>query len=153
MQVSYHLAIPTKPVEFKFQSDTRTRARKGENEGSLSKNQQHATLGVPDFKTLHAAHEAQSAHRKENVVPVVPFPIRFKTDERVKERQKFDERMKLKEREMERAMEQRRREREEEEEREVKALRKRAIPKAHEVPEWYKEAPKKKDKGIGSVGS
>lgn len=48
-----------------------------------------------------------------------------------------------KEDEMERVKEERRRALEEEEMRLVKELRKKAIPKANEVPEWYADAPKR----------
>lgn len=103
---------------------------------------------------MHVAQEAELALRKENIQPVVPLPIRWETDYRVKERQKFDERVREKGREHERLMELRRKEREEEEEREVRELRKKAVPKAHEIPEWYKEAPKKKKDNaiVGSIG-
>jgi len=70
--------------------------------------------------------------------------MRWETDERVKDRQRFDEMMREKQREQERLMELRRKEQLEQEEREIRELRKKAIPKAHEVPEWYREAPKKK---------
>ena len=93
---------------------------------------------------MHAAQEAELALRKENIQPVVPLPIHWETDYRQKERQKFDEKMREKGREQERLMSLRRKEREEQEEREVRELRKKAVTKAHEVPEWYKEAPKKK---------
>jgi hypothetical protein len=42
-----------------------------------------------------------------------------------------------------------RREREAEEERELREMRRRAVPRAHEVPEWYREAPKKKKRDLG----
>jgi hypothetical protein len=109
-----------------------------------SEKRHHPSTTIPDFKAMHAAQEAELALRKENIRPVVPLPIHWETDHRLKERQKFDERMREKEREQERLMELRRKEREEQEEREVRELRKKAVPKAHEVPEWYKEAPKKK---------
>ncbi|KAJ7484927.1 hypothetical protein B0H11DRAFT_1164194 [Mycena galericulata] len=98
---------------------------------------------IPDFKTMHASQAAQSALRRSHLAPTVPVPIAFSTDARAKERERFDEMVREKERELEAAREVQRREREEEEAREVKELRKRAIPKAHEVPEWYKEAPRK----------
>lgn len=69
------------------------------------------------------------------------------TEFRAKERQKFDELMKHKVEEIERVKEERRKEKEAEEEREMKELRKKAIPKANEVPEWYAGAPRK----LGSV--
>lgn len=55
--------------------------------------------------------------------------------------------MKHKVEEIERVKEERRKEKEAEEEREMKELRKKAIPKANEVPEWYAGAPRK----LGSV--
>lgn len=72
-----------------------------------------------------------------------PIAKEFSTDERIKERRIFDERIKEKEAEMERALEERRKQREQEEEREVRELRRKAVPKAHEVPEWYKDAPRR----------
>ncbi|KAG7444833.1 uncharacterized protein BT62DRAFT_933884 [Guyanagaster necrorhizus] len=98
---------------------------------------------IPDFKALHAAEEARLAARKELIIPVKPIAKEFNTDERIKERRMFDERIKEKEAEMERALEERRKQREEEEERQVRELRRKAVPKAHEVPEWYKDAPKR----------
>lgn len=60
--------------------------------------------------------------------------------------------MKERERELEREREERRQQREEEEERETKELRRKAIPKAHEVPEWYRDAPRRqKDQGSAQV--
>ncbi|KAK0193467.1 hypothetical protein F5146DRAFT_1030769 [Armillaria mellea] len=98
---------------------------------------------IPDFKALHAAEQARLAARKEHIIPVKPIAKEFSTDERIKERRIFDERIKEKEAEMERALEERRKQREQEEEREVRELRRKAVPKAHEVPEWYKDAPRR----------
>lgn len=103
----------------------------------------HNPLPVPDFKALHAAQEAELALRKDKITPVLPLPIELNTDGRAKEREKFDELMREKEKELERAIEERRKQKEAEEEKEVKEIRRRAVPKAHEVPQWYKEAPKK----------
>lgn len=115
--------------------------------------QHHYYHDIPDFKALHAAQEVKLALlKKENVHPTVPLPIKWETDQRVKERQKYDEMVKEKEREQQRLKEEERRRREEEEERELRELRKKTIPKAHEVPEWYQEAPKKKDKTVGPIG-
>ncbi|KAF8799904.1 hypothetical protein BYT27DRAFT_7200885 [Phlegmacium glaucopus] len=162
-RAAYHAAA-TRPVPFNFQTDRRgPDAHKDrdqdksandpmERSESQKEKRLHSSTTIPDFKAMHAAQEAELALRKENIQPVVPLPIRWETDLRLKERQKFDERMREKEREQERLMELRRKEREEEEEREVRELRKKAVPKAHEVPGWYKEAPKKK-KDIAMVGS
>ena len=162
MKVASRPANATRPTAFTFHSDARLEARwsKLENEDSkklssssqkertqLDNDKQHRQgVSIPDFKAIHAAQEAEFALRKENICPTVPLPMRFETDLRVKERQKFDERMREKEREREMEREQRRREREEQEEREVRELRKRAVPKAHEVPEWYKEAPRRRER-------
>ncbi|KAF9476922.1 hypothetical protein BDN70DRAFT_137342 [Pholiota conissans] len=107
---------------------------------------------IPDFRAMHAAQEAKLAQLKENVRPTVPHAPRLVTDLRVKERQRFDEMVREREAEQERVKEEQRMLREEEEERELKELRKRAVPRAHEVPEWYKEAPRKKGSKFDSVG-
>jgi hypothetical protein len=106
----------------------------------------HSSRQIPDFKASHAALDAAVASRKEHIVPVIPLSVEMFTEARAKEREKFDAHVKEKEREMQIALEQRRREKEEEEEREIMELRKKAIPRAHEVPEWYKDMPKRKDK-------
>lgn len=88
---------------------------------------------IPDFKALHASQAAQSTLRRSHRTPTVPIPIAFSTDARAKERERFDEKVREKEREREAEREVQRREQEEEEAREVRELRRRAIPKAHEV--------------------
>lgn len=67
------------------------------------------------------------------------------TDVRARERSKFNERVREKEAEMDRALEERKRQQAEEEERENRELRKKAIPKAHPVPDWYKDVPRRKE--------
>lgn len=106
---------------------------------------------IPDFKALHAAHEAEADIRKQRVVKTktVPISMEFSTDIRAKERVAFEERVAERNIENERIMEQKRREREEEEEREIRELRRKAIPRAHDVPEWYKDAPRRKDRSLG----
>jgi hypothetical protein len=85
-------------------------------------------------------------------VPIVPAaPIVLCTELRAREREKFDEMVRIKEEEIERAKEERRRQRDAEEEREMKELRKRAIPKANEIPEWYADMPKRGG-GVGGSG-
>ena len=132
------------PAPLNFQMNRKGLDVREEDENvEQSESQSEKRYHIPDFKAMHAVQDAERALRKENIKPVVPLPIRWETERRVKERQKFDERMRDKEREEERVEEMRRKEREEREEREVRELRKKAVPKAHEVPEWYKEAPKK----------
>lgn len=150
----------TKPIAFTFHVDARVEARKvefeklagsGKEQGITERGhrQRHA---VPDFKSLHEAHQASLAWRKEHVVPIVPAaPIVLCTELRAREREKFDEMVRIKEEEIERAKEERRRQRDAEEEREMKELRKRAIPKANEIPEWYADMPKRGG-GVGGSG-
>jgi hypothetical protein len=65
------------------------------------------------------------------------------SDYRLKERHKFEERVKVKEKRLKEEREASTREKQLQEERELRELRKKAVPKAHDVPEWYKDAPKK----------
>ncbi|KAF6753316.1 hypothetical protein DFP72DRAFT_1069690 [Ephemerocybe angulata] len=104
---------------------------------------------VPDFKALHASHEADLTRRKEKLLrqskanAVIPVSPRFETKNRLKERHKFDDMVKEKELRLQEEREAQRRVQAEEEERLVRELRRKAVPKAHEVPEWYKDAPKR----------
>jgi len=99
---------------------------------------------IPDFKALHAAElQASLVFRKERKAPTVPITPELTTKLRAKERERFDEVIRQKEMEMNRIKEQRRKAREEEEALEVKELRKRSVPRANEVPDWYADAPKK----------
>ncbi|KAI0673829.1 hypothetical protein C8Q78DRAFT_1019260 [Trametes maxima] len=154
-------AKPTKPMEFHFATSTRIDARKTDLEKSGGGSSSHAaslrrskaqTAGhaIPDFKALHALHQSQLAQRKAEIMPVVPLPIEFQTDARAREREKFEEARRAREAELERQREERRRQQELEEEREIKELRRRAVPKANEVPEWYALAPKKSKAGTGN---
>lgn len=142
------------PIEFNFKSELRLESRKAQHEeGSRSTMKRSASRffhPVPDFKALHAAHEASVAARKEHIAPVVPQPLQLSTEIRAKEREKFEEARRAREQEIERQMEERRRQKELEEEKEIRELRKRAVPKANAIPHWYADAPKKKG---GSVGS
>ncbi|KAK2462893.1 hypothetical protein APHAL10511_005091 [Amanita phalloides] len=103
---------------------------------------------VPDYTSQHTLLESSRARRKENIAPVVPMAFELHTDARARERERFDAMAKERERGMEREREAKRREREEKDEREVREMRRRAVPKAHVVPDWYKKAPRRK----GRVG-
>lgn len=112
---------------------------------STSESERRGAKLIPDFKALHAAElQASMAFREQrHVPPTVPVAPELTTETRAREREKFDEAVRRKEEEMERVREERRRVREEEEEREVKEMRRKAVPRAHEVPEWYADAPKR----------
>lgn len=84
-------------------------------------------------------------------MPIVPVPIEFHTDLRAEERQKYEAARREREEEAERQAEERRRLQALEEEQEVRELRKRAIPKANPIPDWYADAPKRnKDSRLGT---
>lgn len=100
---------------------------------------------VPDFAALHAAHAASlAAHKAAAVHPVVPEAFEMRLESRAREREAFEEARRQRELEAQRAAEERRKEREEEEEREYLEARRRAVPKANVVPDWYRDAPKRK---------
>ena len=103
----------------------------------------HPPAPIPDFKTLHAAHAELESARKAQIAPTVPEPLELHTEARSKERMQFERMRKAKEAEIERQKEELRMLREIEEQREVKELRRKAVPKANEVPEWYADAPKR----------
>ncbi|KDQ62903.1 hypothetical protein JAAARDRAFT_28874 [Jaapia argillacea MUCL 33604] len=137
----------TKPTEFRFESDLHFEARKTEEsetiKKSLKRSTGHHVHPIPDFKALHAIQEAALAARRDHIALTIPEPLEFSTDIRAKEREKFEEARRARERELERQLEERRKQKELEEAKEIRELRKRAIPKANEVPDWYADAPKK----------
>ncbi|KAI5983190.1 hypothetical protein EDD15DRAFT_2317559 [Pisolithus albus] len=114
----------------------------------------------------HSDHGEAWLHRREERVPsslasssrtstsaaavstTVPRPFTFTTALRATGRAKFDTLMHQKQEEMARVREEARKQAEEEMARVVREMRRRAVPKAHEVPEWYKEMPKK-GQGMG----
>ncbi|KAF5345100.1 hypothetical protein D9757_014900 [Collybiopsis confluens] len=145
---------PTRPIEFNFQSDKRIERRIASSStsstyeeqpgGKQKKKKLHTPYTIPDFSASHAAQSALLSSIKGQVVPVLPLPVELHTDARARERIKFNERIQEKEAEVEHALKERQRQRAEEEEKEIKEHRKKAVPKAHAVPEWYKDAPRRK---------
>lgn len=121
-------------------------ARKAEGRLAVSEpGKTHLLHPVPSSQALRASHQAEFAFHREGDVPSVPVvPFFFCTEQRAKEREKFDETVRRKQEEMERLKEERRRREAEEEERAIKELRRKAIPKANEIPEWYADMPKRK---------
>lgn len=132
-------ADPTKPHE--------TTRENEENPANANRRKlkYHTPYTVPDFKTSHAAQDALLTSIKEQIAPVVPLPIEMHTDARARERSKFNERIREKEAEMERALEERKRQQMEAEDRETRELRKKTVLKAHAVPDWYKDAPRRNE--------
>ena len=139
------MAQLTKPVGFTFRVDARLAARKTEERLAMS--EPGKTHPVPEFKAHphRASHQATFTFHREGVVPSVPVvPFSFCTEQRAKEREKFDEMVKRKEEEVQRLKEEQRRREAEEEEKAIKELRQKAIPRANEIPEWYADMPKRK---------
>ncbi|KAI0756412.1 hypothetical protein C8Q80DRAFT_28046 [Daedaleopsis nitida] len=159
-------AKPTKPTEFQFATSTRLEARSSTKAGldrsaagagsssSLTRSRAHAHAlvhPIPDFKALHAAQDSVLAQKRATGIHVtVPVEFGLTTESRAQERERFEEARRAREQELERLAEERRRERELEEEAEIRELRRRAVPKANEVPEWYAFAPKKAKADAGS---
>ena len=138
----------TKPVAFTFRVDARLDARKADAHKLLSMSEpqpstqaHHETRPAPLYDSHHG--ETWLRLRKENATTAA-IPFVFCTEQRAKERAKFDAMMHQKEEEMARVREEARRRAEEEEEREIREIRRRAVPKANEVPEWYMGMPKRK---------
>ncbi|KIJ53686.1 hypothetical protein M422DRAFT_64623 [Sphaerobolus stellatus SS14] len=137
---------PTIPAAFNFQSTTRTSQPNTEFE---EKKDWEARASVhhpvPDFAALHAAQA--KASRKKDLPPVTlpsEAPV-LNTTLRAAERAKFDAERKERERALEIQREVRERERAEQDDREYREARKRTVIRAHEVPEWYKDVPKRKE--------
>lgn len=139
----------TKPIAFRFESDARIEARKLDFQSSVPtrRSERHRGPSIPDFRSLHAAQSELAAIRKEHINPTVPLPLGLSTETRAKEREKFEEIRRAKEMEIERQKEEQQKQRELEEQMEIKELRRRAVPKANQVPEWYANAPKRKQGG------
>ncbi|KAF8514276.1 hypothetical protein JB92DRAFT_3115728 [Gautieria morchelliformis] len=132
---------PTIPAAFTFHSDARAAQRNAELEAKRQTWRSHTmpqALPMPDFAALHAAQE--EAMRSRQVVPVTRSEApALTTMVRAKEREKFEAERRERERAVEQQREMRERERAEQEERAYREARKRTVPKAHEVPEWYKD--------------
>ncbi|KAJ3862871.1 hypothetical protein EV359DRAFT_82919 [Lentinula novae-zelandiae] len=145
---------PTRPVGFDFRSDMRIEVHKTSvnvrehDEEPPRKRKLHTSYTVPDFKSSHAAQDALLTSLKGRIKPVAPFPVEMHTDVRARERSKFNEHIREKEIQASQALEERKRQQAEEEEKELKEQRKKAIPKAHPVPDWYKDAPRRKEPRI-----
>lgn len=147
-------------MEFDFRLDTQLTDSKAESHlrksttssASSSQTKSLRELPIPDFKAMHAAHDAQMASRRVRVEPVVPRPMEFYSDLRAQERRRFEDRIREKERDAQLAQELKRKEREAQEAKEIMELRKKSVPKAHEVPDWYKDVPQRKGAQCQAIG-
>lgn len=75
---------------------------------------------------------------------IIPEGFRFTTEQRARDREKFDDAVRAKQEEKEQQEEEERAAKAVEEEREIKKMRMRTVPKANGVPEWYAGMPKRK---------
>jgi hypothetical protein len=150
----------TLPHGFRFSTDIRLERRRQEfdeklkmwetralakSDSAVSSNPNRVHAPIPDFKALQAMFEATQAARREKLkhAPTKPVAPHFALEQRLAEREKFEEARRARELEQQRVREQERRDREEEEELEYREMRKKTVIKANAVPEWYADAPKK----------
>jgi hypothetical protein len=106
----------------------------------------HATAPQMEDATSGAVHDVKYVRPRTRSMTRATKPIAFnlRTQRRVQERAKFDKMVKAKEAELQRIKEEEQLVREEQERKEIKELRMRMIPKAHDVPEWYAHAPRRR---------
>ena len=95
-------------------------------------------------KTHLRSNISSAGTRSQRKPLIVPEGFRFSTEQRAKEREEFDRGVRVKQEEKERRLEEERAAKAVEEEQEMKEMRKRAVPKASGIPEWYAAMPKRK---------
>ena len=93
--------------------------------------------------TRSGSSTASMSRSKRRAALMVPEAFSFSTEQRAKDRERFDEAVRVKQKEKERRVEEERAARAVEEERGIKEMRKRAVPRANTVPEWYATMPKR----------
>ncbi|KZT43821.1 hypothetical protein SISSUDRAFT_1057356 [Sistotremastrum suecicum HHB10207 ss-3] len=140
---------PTVPQEFHFRSDSRLRLSHSKDEAAVRPKEVNSSVHpVPDFRAIHAAEEARKATVKSSlktlVLPSLGAPSNASA--RAKEREKFEEKLRIKEQELAALKAEAGKKRLAEEEAWLKEERKRTIPRANEVPKWYQDAPRKQKK-------
>ena len=95
---------------------------------------------------MHAAQEARVAAVRGKARLTRPVGPVLTTDRRARERERFDTQVRERERELDAVREQRRLEEEAAEAEAIAELRRRAVPRANSVPEWYCSRPKRERK-------
>jgi hypothetical protein len=157
----------TVPVEFRFElaarlettakekpgpgreaGNSRKRPRNGVDASSSREDDQtgsHASAWKGKACSRSNNSAATSMGRSKGRTPlIVPGAFRFSTEQRARDREKFEEGVRAKQREKAQQLEEDRAANAAEEEREMREMRKRTVPKAHAVPEWYATMPKRK---------
>ncbi|CAE6476787.1 unnamed protein product [Rhizoctonia solani] len=144
---------PTVPIPFTFRSELRMK--------SQPTGESHLPAAIPiaspmpDFAVAHAAAEAANLARRQRAQEVflaaqaelesyrnAKYVIGGETARRAAERAVFDAAMKVKEAEAERVRNEQKRTETEKEAAEIRDMRRRMVPKANPVPEFYKYAPR-----------
>ncbi|KAF9654415.1 hypothetical protein BDM02DRAFT_158937 [Thelephora ganbajun] len=120
-------------------------SRLGETEGDHHDHiGSHAGAWKRNTHSRSKNSSATSMGRSQKRPLIIPEGFRFSTEQRAKDREKFDEAVRVKQKEKERQLEEDHTAKAVEEERGVQEMRKRAVPKANSVPEWYATMPKRK---------
>jgi len=130
-------------VDFEEPLSSRLREAKGDQCRDQTGSHASALKGSTCSRSNNSS--ATSIGRSKKRAPlIIPEAFRFSTEQRAKEREKFDEGVRVKQKEKERQSEEERAAKAVEEEREVKEMRKKAVPKANTIPGWYATVPKRK---------
>ena len=95
-------------------------------------------------KTRSNSYATSMGRSKTRTPLIVPGEFRFSTEQRARDRERFEEGVRVKQKEREDQLEHDRAARAVAEEREIKEMRRRAVPKANAVPGWYATMPKRK---------
>ena len=128
-------------VDFEEPSSSRLSEAKDDHHGQTGG---HAGAQKGSTCSRSKISSTTSMRRSKRTPLIIPEAFRFSTEQRARDREKFDEAMRVKQREKERQLEEDRAAKAVEEERGIKEMRKRAVPKANSVPEWYATMPKRK---------
>jgi len=130
-------------VDFEEPSSSRLREAKDDQCRDQTGSHASALKGSTCSRSNNSSATSIGRSKKRNPL-IIPEAFRFSTEQRAKEREKFDEGVRVKQKEKERQSEEERAAKAVEEEREVKEMRKRAVPKANTIPGWYATVPKRK---------
>ncbi|CUA71700.1 Proteoglycan 4 [Rhizoctonia solani] len=143
---------PTVPIPFTFRSELRMKSQS--SEGGLPAATPIAAP-MPDFAAAHAAAEAANLARRQRAQEAFlaaqaelescrhsKHTIGGETARRAAERAVFDAAMKVKEAEAERIRNEQRKLDAEKQAAEIREMRRRMVPKANPVPDFYKYAPR-----------
>ena len=119
-------------------TSSRLTERKDDQTGS------HAGAWKRNGRSRSKNSSATLTSRSKRKPLIIPEGFKFSTEQRAKDREKFDKAVRVKQGERERELEEERAAKAVEEEEEMKEMRKRTVPRANSVPECYAAMPKRK---------